>query len=246
MYGQRWLDGRKHWPAGTEFYWYTEGYDLPFQADELQMIEQAGTGNTDGWVTRKDCNAITDFANWKLRHAGYVAPSWKFEVVKFAHKMFAFMDATANFDGVGVWCDADCEAYRKIPDGLLESKVVTDYIAIYDRPGRWTETGFFIVNCAHPAHEEFWAFVRDVYLNDRYRPLHHWTDCFILDAAIKKFTEAGRITVCSLSGDKHKQGHPMAHTELGKYLDHAKGERKEEGKSPENKFRRDYEREARV
>lgn len=239
LYGQAWLDSRKHWPKGAEFYWYTESYDLPHQPDELQMVEQAGAGSTDGWIERRDCNAIEDFVAWKLKHAGYVSPSWKYNVVAYAHKVFAFADATKDYDGIAVWLDADCVTYRDIHDGLMESFVKDDYIARFDRPGRWTETGLFVVDCKHPAHVEFWQWMRSVYLEDRYKALHHWTDCFVLDAAIRVFGE--RITAFSLSGEKSDHAHPMAVTELGKYIDHRKGPRKAMHASPENRHREVYE-----
>lgn len=241
QYGQGWLDSRKHWP-GAEFYWYTEGYDLPYQPDELQAIEQAGAGSGQ-LIVRRELNALTDFAAWKLRHAGYIAPMWKFNVVAYAHKVFAMIDATKDCKGVAVWLDADCITYRDVPDGLCEGFVKDAYIAHYDRPGRWTETGFWIVNCAHPVHAEFMAFMQDVYLQDRYKGLHHWTDCFVLDAAIKRFTANGKMTAFSLSGEHADKGHPMAVTEMGKYIDHKKGQRKDMARSPENKFRRQWTRE---
>ena len=246
QYGKAWLDGRKHWPKGTEFYWYTEGYDLPLQADELAMVEQAGAGSTDGFINRRELNEQTEFVNWKLRHAGYVAPIWKFNVVAYAHKVFAMIDATRDYSGVAVWLDADCVTYRDIPEGLVESFVKDAYIAHYARPGRWTETGFYVIDCSHKAHREFMDFMADVYLRDRFKTLHHWTDCFVLDAAIRRFVSAGSIKAFSLSGEKDKEAHPMAVTEMGQYIDHRKGWRKEVPRSPENKFRREYIRSQKV
>lgn len=244
QYGHAWLDSRKHWPAGTEFYWYTESYDLPYQPDELQMIEQAGAGNTDGFIERRDCNDIEDFVAWKMTHAGYVSPSWKYNVVAYAHKVFAFADATKDYKGIAVWVDADCVTYRDIPKGLIEAQVKDAYLARYERPGRWTETGLFIVDCSHPEHVAFWQWMREVYLEDRYKPLHHWTDCYVMDAAVRIFGE--RITTKNLSGEQSDHAHPMAVTELGKYIDHKKGPRKAMHASPENRQREIYEKTGKV
>lgn len=241
-YGQAWLDSRSKWPKGTEFYWYTEGYELPLQPDELRMAEQAGAGDNDGFIIRRDLNDQADFAAWKLSHAGYKAPLWKFNVVGYAHKVFAMIDATRDYNGVAVWLDADSVTYRDVPEGLCEAQVGDAYIAHYGRPGRWTETGFWIVNCAHPAHRAFMDFMADVYLNDRFKPLHHWTDCYVLDATIKRFVSKGEIKANNLSGEHEKAGHPMALTEFGKYIDHCKGDRKDKLRSPENKFRKEYEK----
>jgi hypothetical protein len=54
-----------------------------------------------------------------------------------------------------------------------------------------------------------------------------------LDAAIR----LTGVPTFNLSGEFHKDMHPMAKTELGQYIDHCKGPRKIKGKSPENKNR---------
>ena len=48
LHGQRWLDSRKRWPRGTEFVWFTEGYELPEEAVanlfELTPAQRAKAG----------------------------------------------------------------------------------------------------------------------------------------------------------------------------------------------------------
>jgi hypothetical protein len=235
QYGQRWLDSRNNWPADAEFRWYTEGYELPHQPDELQMIEQAGAGNTTGWIVRKDFAALDEFMAWKAKHQGYVPPNWEFNVVGYAHKVFAAIDALYDYDGIGVWLDADCVTYRKVPAELIEKQVEGAYLACYQRNGYHTETGFWVMDCAHPEHRAFLDAWKAWYLTNSYKQLSAWHDCQTLDATIRHFGE--RIKVRNLSGDWANDMHPMAKTELGQWIDHAKGARKIKGVSPENKFR---------
>src|SRR5438132_7354722 len=148
QYGHRWLDSRKHWPAGTEFYWYTEGYDLP--EPHLGIIA-------------RDFSRLSAFTDWKLRHAFYLPPAWRWDVVRYAHKVFAACDALEKYKGIGVWLDADCVTFKDIPEGLIESQVDGDfYIASYGRTGHYTETGFWIMNCAHPEHAKFLTSWRNI------------------------------------------------------------------------------------
>lgn len=213
QYGHRWLDSRKHWPKDTDFRFYTEGF----------TVDCPG----------KDFRDMPEFAEWKLKNARYRPPNWRWNVVGYAHKVFAACDALADYDGIGVWLDADCVTYRDVPPGLLESKVGDAYLAHYARPGLYTETGLWIMNCGHPARRDFLDKWRAWYLSGRFRKLGMWTDCNTLDITIRQ-TNVPTVDLC----DGSRAMHPMAVTELGRYIDHCKGARKELGYSPENKFRR--------
>ena len=219
-YGHRWLDSRKNWPEGTEFWFYTEGYELP----------------ADG-MTVRDFAALEPFQAWKRKYRRYLPPDWQWDVVKYAHKVFAAADALYDYDGVGVWLDADCVTYAPLPEGLIEAQVKDVYLACYQRTGMYTETGMWVMNCAHPNHRAFLDAWREWYFSGRFKDLSQWHDCITLDATIRGFLKESAITVNNLSGEHHKSMHPQARTELGRYIDHAKGPRKAEGVSPENKFR---------
>ncbi len=213
-HGFRWLEGRKHWPDAT-FHYYTEGFDVDCPS--------------------KDFADVPEFVEWKAKHRRYIAPTWHFDVVKFAHKVFAAYDALRDYDGLGVWLDADCVTYRKIPNGFIERQLNGAYFAHYGRTGMYTETGLWIVDCSHEQHKAFFDFWRNLYLTERYRRFPQWHDCFTLDATIRAFRELCKFH--NLSGEHHKTMHPQALSEIGKYVDHCKGPRKAEGKSPENKYR---------
>lgn len=225
QYAQRWLDSRKNWPKTADFWWYTEGYELPRQADEAQGEK----------ITRRDFADLPEFSAWKARYKDYKPPGWAYNVVGYAHKVFAAIDALYDYDGVGVWLDADCVTYRHLPKGLIERQVDGVYLACYQRTGMWTETGFWVMNCAHPEHKAFLDAWKAWYLTDAFKQLHAWHDCITLDATIKQFKD--RVKVNNLSGAMAKEMHPMAVTELGRYIDHCKGQRKIAGVSPENKHR---------
>lgn len=219
QYGHRWLDSRKNWPDGTDFRFYTEGF----------KVDCPG----------KDFSAMREFADWKSGYAHYDPPSWRFDIVRFAHKVFAVYDALRDYDGVGVWLDADVVTYAKIPDGLVEEQVKDDYIALYERTGHYPETGFWVVNCAHPQHKDFFAWWLQLYWTGNFTRLPEWHDCTTLQAATKRFTAKGLITVKNLSGDYHKDMHPQAKAEpFCRFMDHCKGQRKDKGISSENHHRK--------
>lgn len=213
-YANRWLDSRKNWPKGTEFLFYTEGYTVDCHG--------------------KDFAALPEFQAWKAKHRNYQPPSWQWDVVRYAHKVFAACDALYDYDGIGVWLDADCVTYKKIPEGFIERQLNGAYLAHYARTGMYTETGMWIMDCSKPGHKTFLDAWRNVYYTGHFKTLPHWHDCLTLDATIR----ASGVPTFNLSGEFSKDMHPQAKTELGKYIDHCKGPRKTKGASPENKFRK--------
>ena len=219
-YGHRWLDSRKNWPDGTEFWFYREGYEMPYP----DMVV-------------KDLNDDAALMAWKRKLRHYAPPGWRWDVVRFAHKVFAVYDAFYDYDGVGVWLDADCVTYQPMPPGLVEAQVKEAYLACYQRIGMDTETGFWVMDCSHPEHKAFMDSWRDWYLGEQFKALSQWHDCATLDATIRRFVKAARIKVNNLSGEHMKSMHPQALTEFGQYIDHCKGPRKADGVSLENKFR---------
>lgn len=212
QYAHRWLESRKNWPK-ADFQFYTEGFEVDCPG--------------------KDFSEIADFERWKGSHKGYISPSWEWDVVRYAHKVFAAVDALKDFDGIGVWLDADCVTFKKIPKGLIESQVEGVYMACYQRTGVHTETGLWIVDCSHPIHKDFMEVFRAWYLTNEFKKLPMWTDCHVLDATIRQL----KPPIRNLSGEHHLNMHPQALSDLGKYIDHCKGGRKKEGRSPENKAR---------
>lgn len=213
-YGYRWIESRENWPD-AEFVYYTEGFDADCPS--------------------RDIAAAPGFAEWKAKHRRYVAPGWQWDVVKFAHKVFAAYDAFYDYDGIGVWLDADCVTYKPIPDGLIESSLCGAFVACYARTGMYTETGLWIMDCSNPNRRPFLDHMRNTYLTDRFKQLQQWHDCFVFDAAVRAFS--GLAKFHNLSGEHHKTMHPQALSELGKYIDHCKGPRKAGGRSPENVHR---------
>lgn len=216
-YGHRILETWHHWPVGAELWWYTEGFTLPPTPGVVQI----------------SMDKLQDLQAFKRKHAQYVAPNYLYDVVRFAHKVYAACDALNDYKGVGVWLDGDCVTRKDIPAGFIEGHLKRSYMALLKRKGMYTETGFWVMDCTHPQHEDFLATWRAWYETGAFQALANWTDCETLDATVRKFEKAGLITTTSLSGDFEKEMHPMAKIPLGAYIDHCKGARKDLGYSPE-------------
>ena len=154
-------------------------------------------------------------------------------MVRFSHKVYAAVDALTDYQGIGVWMDADCITRQDIPSGFIENHLNKAYMAMFKRRGMYTETGFWIADCSNEHHAEFMASWVDWYDSGHFKTLSNWTDCETLDATVRAFEKAGLIKTVSLSGEFDKEMHPMAKSTIGRYIDHCKGARKELGYSPE-------------
>ena len=139
VYGERWLEGISNWPKGTEFILYTEGFDLEHER-----------------VTSRRIESVEKAERFKAQYAHYNSVSWRWDVKRFCNKTFAVYDALRDHHGLGIWLDADCITYNKIPDGYIEAMLPESYyLARFEREsslGLATETGFWIADCGHHEH----------------------------------------------------------------------------------------------
>jgi hypothetical protein len=213
-YGHRWVDSMANWP-GAEFVMYAEG----FSTDKVKCV---------------DVDSVQRLAAFKQAHQAYCAPSWRFDVVRFSNKVFAAYDALYDYDGIGVWLDADAVTYKPVPEGYVEEQLGDAYLAHFKREGWYTETGLWLMNCAHPQHKAFMDRWLQWFESGAFIKLHEWHDCTTLDATIK----LTGVPTRSLSGEFDRDMHPMAKADFGRFVDHCKGARKALGHSPENEHRK--------
>ena len=217
-YAHRLFDTFKFFPKGTELWWYTEGFTLPKQDGIVQI----------------DIASLAELSAFKAKYDTFKPPNYLFDVVRFSNKVFAANDALKDYQGIGGWIDADCVIQKDIPDGYIEGHLQGTYIALLQRRGMYSETGFWIADCTNPVHRDFQRMWEQWYLSDAFKGLSNWTDCETLDATIRRFQKDG-LKVTNLSGEHAKDTHPLAKIPLGRYIDHCKGRRKALGYSPERK-----------
>lgn len=240
QYGFRWFESMKNWPENTEFRAYVEGFpdkDAAAQAVVKSCMDHPlfkGIGLGRGpWpelpLTVPRTEDVPRLEAFKQRYSTYKAPDWRHDIVRFSNKVFAAYDALYDHDGIGVWLDADVVTDKPIPAGYVEDQLGDAYLAHFDRPGHYTETGLWLMNCAHPKHREFLDLWVRWFEEDAFTRFDEWHDCTTLDATIR----LTGVPTKSLSGRYGNLMHPMAKADFSRYLDHCKGARKVAGSSPE-------------
>jgi hypothetical protein len=217
QYGHRWVESIKNWPK-AEFVMYAEGF-----ATEAVVCKRV-----------EDLPRLEAF---KAKYSHYRPLSWQWDIVRFSNKVYAAYDAFYDYEGIGVWLDCDVVTYRPIPDGYVESQLKGEFLALFKRIGYHSETGFWVMDCSHPQKKAFFDAWLAWFEHGGFKLLPEWHDCTTLDGTIAHFEKQGLIKTVSLSQGHEKDMHPISKADLGRYIDHCKGNRKADGFSPENSFR---------
>jgi len=168
---------------------------------------------------------------------------FKWDAIRFANKTYAVYDACTRSKGWCVWMDADTFIHsdwsHKEFNNLLPNNTWLTYVGRGKGSQTWPECGFYGMNLNHPVCHEFLKEFERVYeeAEQGIFLLEEWHDSFvfghILNNMKKEFPN-----VLDYSAEMYLKeartgggGHPLINSVLGKWMDHMKGVRKEEGKS---------------
>jgi len=170
--------------------------------------------------------------------------AFKWDAVRFANKVYAVFHAaeTCNTDWL-VWMDADTFVhntwtYKQFSRLLPDDKWLT-YVGRGKGSQTWPECGFYGMNLKHPMCKQFLAEFERFYedANNGIFELEEWHDSFVFGHIINQMLPIDD-NVLDYSADMYIKsaktgggGHPLINTELGTWIDHMKGARKDKGKS---------------
>lgn len=157
--------------------------------------------------------------------AGY---NFRYDAFRFCKKVFA-IDLIARRLGEGLlfWIDMDVVTFADVPTALLHRLLPADKaLACLDRGPYHSECGFVGYNLDHPLGLPFIREFAALYASDQVFGLQEWHDSWVFDWLRKK------TNVPTFAIPHHSRRHPFPNSELGRYMDHLKGERKRNGVTP--------------
>ena len=184
-----------------------------------------------------------DLAEFKRRHAddpvanGQIAKdtkvpfqdnAFKWDAVRFSHKVFAVINAcqTVDTDWV-IWLDADTKTFAPVPDDFLPSICDPSAMACYlgRREKYHSECGWVAYNRKHPDLRSFMDRWRDLYMTGDLFRLREYHDSFVFDVLRKDFVVTRGTQFRNISPELPGKGpgHPFIASALGRYMDHMKG-----------------------
>jgi len=169
--------------------------------------------------------------------------AFKWDAVRFANKVYAVFDACERSNDWCVWMDADTFvhsdwSYKEFKKLLPKDKWIT-YVGRGKGSQTWPECGFYGMNLNHGGCqaflEEFERYYEDA--DNGIFTLEEWHDSFVFGSILNKMKTL-RPDVLDYSADMYLReaktgggGHPLINGPLGKFIDHMKGDRKNQGKS---------------
>lgn len=220
LYGRRMADTFDlYWPAEVGMTIYTEGWWENVGRAGLLDLEKVSP-----WL-----------AAFKARHAGRTFSDYRWDAVRFAHKVAAVCyAATCHSDRQDcdwlIWMDGDVITHAPVSESTLAEWLPRgeDWISWLDRERLYPECGFFILNCRHARHHELIGRLESMYEEDRLFDLPECHDSFVIEHVVKR----ARVQTKSLSGSGRRTSAPIPNGPLGTFLDHAKGPRKQIGRTP--------------
>ena len=168
---------------------------------------------------------------------------FKWDGVRFANKVYAVFDACERSTDWCVWMDADTFvhsdwSYDDFVKLLPSDKWIT-YVGRGKGSQTWPECGFYGMNLKHGACQTFLEEFERMYEDAEKGmfKLVEWHDSFIFGNIVNRM-KVLRPEVLDYSADMYLKeaksgggGHPLINTVLGKWIDHMKGDRKNQGKS---------------
>jgi len=170
-------------------------------------------------------------------------PSYRWRAVKFSFKVFSVYLASKIEDISSdiVWIDADNVCINNfneenIKQFLPNEDELMSYFGRDTVPPEFphSETGFVGFNLRHEKFNSFIKTAISFYTTGELFSLKFYHDCLVYDTTREIFEMAG-VKFRNLSGEFISEEHPLVKSELGKYFDHLKGEkRKNMGFSPDH------------
>jgi len=236
QYGQRMIDTfEQFWPADVDLIVCAENCTPRTTRPNTRIVNLLeASPDLRAFIKRHENNPK---AHGKDGPPGGFHPKkqFKWDAVRFCYKVFSKSVAADMIEsGWMIWIDADTVTHAPIPPNWLPCVCPHDSMISYLGRGEkyHSECGWVAYNLEKGECRQFVRDFVNMYNSDSIFNYGEWHDSYIWDILRRQFQ--GRCKFHNLNPfaqSDAKAGHPFINSELGKYMDHLKGARKESGKS---------------
>jgi hypothetical protein len=237
-YGQRMIDSyMKTWPKEIPLYLYPEDcnpkiseYHNRICLHDLHTTVPDLVNFKNKW--RKVPKANGDISGERQATRIDSRKEFKWDAVRFSHKVYSIFHAAKNTDAdILLWMDADMICHSPITVETIEKLIPLEADICYlDRKPKWPECGLYSINLRSEQGRKFLKEFQRMYddAENGIFKMDEWHDSFVFYEVIKSMN----LNLVNWSKGLIKgEGHPLINSEWGAYLDHLKGDRKDQGKS---------------
>lgn len=170
-------------------------------------------------------------ANFKIANADRATNNYRFDAVRFAHKVAALELAFwIDKSDCLIWMDADCVTHSSVDSMWLSSLLGDADFGYLKRAKKYPECGFLMIR-RNQAGARFIKSLVDLYATGELFQLAEWHDSWAIEHVRAHLESSGALRCTSLSGTAENTGHPFVNGPLGERMDHCKGDRKRQGRS---------------
>ena len=242
LYGQRFVDSfSKNIDPQIELLLYAEDCTPVTDDPRIKIFNHHATlpklvEFKNKWKNDPKANGIPP-ADIKARRPRDWHKEFKWNAVRFANKVYAVFDAAQRCETDWlIWLDADTYVHSSaLYMDLQRFTPKRAWMSYLGRGKKWPECGFYGINLKTDAGQDFLKEFERVYedAENGIFKMEEWHDSFVFEE-VRKVIQAKHHTVPfhNISGSLvNGEGHPMINSDLGKYFDHLKGDRKQVGKS---------------
>jgi hypothetical protein len=237
-YGLKCLEGiGQYWPKQIQYHIVSEEPSLiPLQ--DLKRVRAWRNIDLTIWSIYSYLDAQKFYDRHMNNHAarGLNSSNGRYDFRKdawrFSKKVFSIALIASMYPyGRLIWMDADTITLKEMPYELLTRLPPDGYdMAYLDRSKiRYhSECGFIGYNLNRPTTMNFITAFSELYASDRVFSLKEWHDSWVFDWLRANLKSEGY----QIPYTDHR--HPFNFSELGQYLDHLKGRRKDVGVSTDH------------
>ena len=242
LYGQRFLDSfSKNIDPSIDLFLYAEDCNPVVNDSRINVLNQKAelpklVAFKERWKGVPKANGVCP-PEIRAKRPRDWHKEFKWDAVRFANKVYAVFDAAqrCNSDWI-VWMDADMFIHSPMSKEAFEKVLPKkSWLSYLGRGRKWPECGFYGINLRSTEGKEFLKEFEHVYEHAEYGifRMEEWHDSFVFEEVRKKiYAKFPNAPIYNISGNIiNGEGHPLINSDLGKYMDHLKGDRKQLGKS---------------
>jgi hypothetical protein len=161
--------------------------------------------------------------------------SFRWDAVRFSYKIYSIkLVSSYTSGGWLIWLDADTVTHSPIAVEDLQKLCPGDAMISYLGRGEnyHSECGWVGYNLDHVETRNFIGELVAMYDQDRIFDLTEWHDSYVWDVVRRRYQSTNTFHNLTLTQIRPgRAGHPFINSDLGKFMDHLKGVRKQEGRS---------------
>ena len=245
LYGQTMIDSfEQYWPDEVDLVVYTENCSPRTTKSNVHVVDLLGVNKECRRFVKRHRNNPEAHGGCGLHNQGMWTEkkSFKWQAVRFCYKVFAVQHALENINSEWIiWLDADSKTHSSVSLEAL-ARVCPDsadfsYLGRTDR--YHSECGWVAYHKSGYHATDFAIRFAEMYIKDEIFQHKEWHDSYIWDIVRREFQTKGAVfhNLNPEPDTKGLAGHPFINSELGAYLDHMKGDRKNRGHSKAKEVR---------